>query len=135
MSIQREDRELEGDLYVKSPITNEFTAVVESDDRWGESALCTESGYCWSPSYTEESMPEPVKKQAVKDEQGQYWYPVTIRTKSWIIFRDGTKWTYADIIPLENSTPCFDSSIDMENKKVFETFALVSDFANNKLEK
>ena len=77
-------------------------------------------------------MPDPVKAQSVEDEQGEKWYPVTIRTTSWIIFRDGTKWTYADIIPIDESTPGFQNQIDMENKQVFDTFKLVSDYANNK---
>lgn len=130
--MSREYREIEGELCIKSPVTGEFTAIVEANDQYGESALCTESGFCWSPSYTEEAMPEPIKAQAVKDELGQYWYPVTIRTKDWIIFREGTTWTYADIIPLENEQLGFDSSIDMENKQVFDNFKTVSDYANRK---
>ena len=48
--MSREYREIDGDVCIKSPITNEFTAIVEPDDYYGESALCTESGYCWSPA-------------------------------------------------------------------------------------
>ena len=128
--MSREYREIDGELCIKSPITNEFTAIVEENDQFGESALCTESGYCWSPSYIKEEMPAPIVAQSVEDEQGQLWFPVTVRTTSWIIFRDGTQWTYADIIPAEADVPGHDHQIDMENKKVFEDFKTVSEYAN-----
>ena len=132
MSIKREYRTIEDELCIKSPITNEFTAIVDENEKLGESALCTTSGYCWSPSYNFDEMPDPVKAQSVEDELGDKWYPVTIRTRTWIIFRDGTEWTYADIIPIDESTPGFQNQIDMENKQVFDTFKLVSEYANNK---
>jgi len=129
--MSKEYREIDGELCIKSPITNEFTAIVEENDQFGESALCTESGYCWSPSYIKEEMPAPIVAQSVEDEQGQLWFPVTVRTTSWIIFRDGTTWTYADIIPSEEDVPGHDHKIDMENKKVFEDFKKVSEYANS----
>ena len=129
--MSREYREIDGELCIKSPITSEFTAIVEENDQFGESALCTESGYCWSPSYIKEDMPAPIVAQSVEDEQGQLWFPVTVRTTSWIIFRDGTTWTYADIIPSESDVLGHDHQIDMENKKVFEDFKKVSEYANS----
>ena len=129
--MSREYREIDGELCIKSPITNEYTAIVEADDRYGESALCTESGYCWSPSYKKEDMPAPIMAQSVEDEQGQLWFPVTVRTTDWIIFRDGNQWTYADIIPSDSEVPGHDHQIDMENKKVFEDFKKVSEYANS----
>ena len=129
--MSREYREIDGELCIKSPITNEFTAIVEENEQFGESALCTDSGYCWSPSYIKEDMPAPIVAQSVEDEQGQLWFPVTVRTTSWIIFRDGTTWTYADIIPSESDVLGHDHQIDMENKKVFEDFKKVSEYANS----
>ena len=129
--MSREYREIDGELCIKSPITNEFTAIVEENEQFGESALCTDSGYCWSPSYIKEDMPAPIVAQSVEDEQGQLWFPVTVRTTSWIIFRDGTTWTYEDISPSESYVPGHDHQIDMENKKVFEDFKKVSEYANS----
>ena len=134
MSLEkREYRKIDDELCILSPVTKEFTAIVDYDETNGESALCTESGFCWSPAYKFEDMPEPVKAQSVEDGYGEKWYPVTIRTQKWIIFRDGTEWTYADIIPLDKETPGFQNQIDMENKQVFETFKLVSEYANSKV--
>lgn len=127
----REIREINGDHYIKSPLTEDFTAMLDYDDAHGENALCVESGYTWSESYDIDKMPEPVVAQSVTDEYGKIWFPVTVRTIDWIIFKDGSEWCFADIIPSESDIPGHSHQIDMANRKTFDDFKTVSEYANS----
>jgi len=122
--------EKDGDLLTISPITNDFTAVCEFDDKDGESMLCTESGYMCILGQDVSAFPEALKREMVQDGLDKYWYPITVQTTSAIIFKDGVKWIFAPIIDSKVEAVGYDKAIDMENKTEFDTFKLASDYMN-----
>lgn len=122
--------EKDGDLLTISPITNEFTAICEFDDKDGETMLCTESGYMCILDQDVSVFPDALKREMVQDGMGKYWYPITVRTMSDIIFKDGDKWVHAPIIESKVDATGYDKAIDMKNKKEFDTFKQASDYLN-----
>ena len=129
--MKREYIEKEGDLLVKSPITEEFTAIVEHDELNGETMLCKESGYIYMENIKPENMPGPIKAKAVHDSCGKVWHPLTVQTTTWIIFMDDSVWTYAPIVEADIDSNETVRKIDLANRKDFETFKECSEYANS----
>lgn len=128
--MKREYREINGELVVKSPITNDFTAIVDHDEINGENMLCKESGYIYMENIDPEEMPSPLQAKAVHDDHGKVWHPLTVQTLNWIVFMDDDIWTYAPIVEHDIDSNETVRKIDLENRKDFATFKECSEYTS-----